>query len=175
LAVAFALGAVSGSAATDPFVPFPNNSTHTAAVVAAAIANVPTNVGVVFDANGQTNDIQIWNFGAAVYTGAVNVASTLQRIRNNQSVANSESDDGGFFNLYTNEFPNIPRKGNNYYMEFVVWPFLNFTNNTYNTSTNAYGSMTYPGAMRLLVGLGGEVYFTGDHYGEDGPQQNAYY
>jgi hypothetical protein len=136
---------------------------------------VPTNVGVVFDANGQTNDIQIWNFNTGIFTGVVDVSSTLQRIRNGQSVANEESDDGGFFNFYPYEFPNIPRKGNNYYMEFMVWPFLNFTNNTYNTSTNAYGSMAWPGAMRLLIGLGGEVYFTGDHYGEDGPQQNAYY
>jgi hypothetical protein len=132
-------------------------------------------VGVVFDANGQTNDIQIWNYGTGVYTGAVNISSTLQRIRNGQSVANTESDDGGFFNFYPYEFPNIPRKGNNYYMEFVVWPYLNLTNGTYYTGTDAYGSMAYPGAMRILVGLGGEVYFTGDHYGEDGPQQNAYY
>ena len=175
LVAVFALSAVSGSAATYSFVAFPNNSTHTAAVVAAAIANVPTNVGVVFDANGQTNDIQIWNFNTGVFTGVVDVSSTLQRIRNGQSVANEETDDGGFFNFFPSEFPNIPRKGNNYYMEFMVWPFLNFTNNTYNTSTNAYGSMAWPGAMRLLIGLGGEVYFTGDHYGEDGPQQNAYY
>jgi hypothetical protein len=35
--------------------------------------------------------------------------------------------------------------------------------------------MSFPGAMRLLIGLGGEVYFTGDHYGEDGTQTNAYY
>jgi hypothetical protein len=175
LVAVFALSAMSGSAATYSFVAFPNNSTHTAAVVAAAIANVPTNVGVVFDANGQTNDIQIWNFNTGIFTGVVDISSTLQRIRNGQSVANEESDDGGFFNFYPYEFPNIPRKGNNYYMEFMVWPFLNFTNNTYNTSTNAYGSMAWPGAMRLLIGLGGEVYFTGDHYGEDGPQQNAYY
>ncbi|MGD1019268.1 MAG: hypothetical protein ABSA12_08100 [Verrucomicrobiia bacterium] len=175
LAAAFALGVASSKAQTYSFVSFPNNSTHTAAVVAAAIANVPTNVGVVYDANGQTNDIQIWNYGTGVYTGSVNVSSTLQRIRNGQSVANTESDDGGFFNFYSYEFPNIPRMGNNYYMEFVVWPFLNFTNGTYYTGTDAYGSMAYPGAMRLLIGLGGEVYFTGDHYGEDGPQPNAYY
>lgn len=174
LAVAFVLGAVSSNAQTYSFVAFPNNSTHTAAVVAAAIANVPTNVGVVYDANGQTNDIQIWNYNVGVFTGAVNVATTLQRIRNGQSVANTESDDGGFFNFNSPEFPNIPRKGNNYYMEFVVWPYLYLTNNTY-TEGDAYGSMAYPGAMRLLIGLGGEVYFTGDHYGEDGPQQNAYY
>jgi len=170
----FALGVASSKAQTYSFVSFPNNSMHTAAVVAAAIANVPTNVGAVYDANGQTNDIQIWNYGDGVYTGAVNVASTLQRIRNGQSVANTESDDGGFFNFYSYEFPNIPRMGNNYYMEFVVWPSLNFTNGTYYEG-DAYGSMAYPGAMRLLIGLGGEAYFTGDHYGEDGPQQNAYY
>jgi hypothetical protein len=174
LAAVFALGVASSNAQTYSFVSFPNNSTHTAAVVAAAIANVPTNVGVVYDANGQTNDIQIWNYNVGVYTGAVNISSTLQRIRNGQSVANTESDDGGFFNFYPYEFPNIPRKGNNYYMEFVVWPYLNLTNGTYYEG-DAYGSMAYPGAMRILVGLGGEVYFTGDHYGEDGPQQNAYY
>jgi hypothetical protein len=174
LAVAFALGVASSKAQTYSFVPFPNNSSHTAAVVAAAIANVPTNAGVVYDANGQTNDIQIWNYGDLVFTGAVNIVSTLQRIRNGQSVANTESDDGGFFNFYSYEFPNIPRMGNNYYMEFVVWPSLNLTSNTYYEG-DAYGSMAYPGAMRILIGLGGQVYFTGDHYGEDGPQQNAYY
>ncbi len=174
LAAVFVLGVASSKAQTYSFVSFPNNSTHTAAVVAAAIANVPTNAGVVYDANGQTNDIQIWNYNVGVYTGAVNIALTLQRIRNGQSVANTESDDGGFFNFNSPEFPNIPRKGNNYYMEFVVWPNLNLSNGTYYEG-DAYGSMAYPGAMRILVGLGGEVYFTGDHYGEDGPQQNAYY
>ncbi len=50
----------------------------------------------------------------------------------------TETDDGGFFNLITpSELPNIPRKGNNYYMEFV-WPSINLTNATYNTS-QAYG------------------------------------
>jgi hypothetical protein len=175
-ALAFPLAAASTEAlTTNNFVAFPNNSTHSNASVMAAIANVPTNVGVVYDANGQTNDIQIWNYNVGVYTGAVDITSTLQRIRNNQSVANTESDDGGFFNFSSREFPNIPRKGNNYYMEFMVWPFMNLTNGQYYTGTNAYGVMSYPGAMRLLVGLGGEVYFTGDHYGEDGPQQNAYY
>ena len=111
LAAMFVFGAVSGSAATDLFVAFPNNSTHTAAVVAAAIANVPTNAGVVFDANGQTNDIQIWNFGSGVFTGAVDITSTLQRIRNGQSVANTESDDGGFFNFNSPSFPISPAKG----------------------------------------------------------------
>lgn len=175
IAAATLVTTLASYANTYSFVSFPSNATHDAAAVAAAIANVPTNVGVVYDANGQTNDIQIWNYGSGIYTGAVDVSSTLQRIRNNQSVANTESDDGGFFNFHTNEFPNIPRKGTNYYMEFMVWPYVDLTNNSYSTDYEAYGQMIYPGAMRLLIGLGGEVYFTGDHYGEDGPQQNAYY
>ena len=155
------------------FGSFPNNSTHSNVVVAAAIANVPTNVGVVYDPIGQTNYLQVYNFGALSYTGPVNVALTLQRIRMGYWMP-TETDDGGFFNFNNaGELPNNPRKGNNYYMEFVVWPFLNLTNGTYDTGQDAYGTVAYPGPMRLLIGLGGEVWFTGDHYGEDGAQTNA--
>lgn len=154
------------------FGSFPNNSTHSNVVVAAAIANVPTNVGVVYDPIGQTNYIQVFNFGTLSYTGSINVALTLQRIRMGYWMP-TETDDGGFFNFNNaGELPNIPRKGNNYYMEFVVWPFLNLTNGTYDTGQEAYGTVAYPGPMRLLIGLGGEVWFTGDHYG-DGAQINA--
>ncbi len=100
------------------------------------------------------------------------MALTLQRIRLGYWMP-TETDDGGFFNFNPGELPNIPRKGNNYYMEFVVWPFLNLTNATYDTTSKAYGTVAYPGPMRLLIGLGGEVWFTGDHYGEDGAQTNA--
>jgi hypothetical protein len=65
--------------------------------------------------------------------------------------------------------------GNDYYMEFVVWPYMDLTDGTFDSTQLAYGEMAYPGAMRLLIGLGGQVYFTGDHYGESGPQQDAYY
>lgn len=155
-----------------PFGSFPNNSTHSSASVMAAIANVPTNAGVVYDPIGQTNYIQVYNFDDLVYSGPVNVASTLERIRLGYWLP-TETDDGGFFNFNPGELPNIPRLGNNYYMEFVVWPFLNFTNATYNSSAEAYGVVAFPGAMRLLIGLHGEVWFTGDHYGEDGLQLNA--
>jgi hypothetical protein len=156
------------------FGSFPNNSTHSSASVAQAIANVPANVGVVYDVNGQTNDIQIWNFNTLLYTGSYNIATTLTRIRDGYYMP-TESDDGGFFNFSANEMPNIPRMGNNYYMEFMVWPSMNFTNATYDPSVEPFSGMTFPGAMRLLIGLGGEVYFTGDHYGESGTQTNAYY
>jgi hypothetical protein len=139
----------------------------------AAIANVPTNAGVVYDPIGQTNYLQVYNYGTLVYTGPLNVGLTLQRIRLGYWMP-TETDDGGFFNFDDpGELPNIPRKGNNYYMEFVVWPFIDLTNATYNSGEDAYGVVTYPGPMRLLIGLGGEVWFTGDHYGEDGPQLNA--
>lgn len=171
--VSAVLLAMPARAATVAFGSFPNNSTHSNLSVMAAIANVPTNVGVVYDPIGQTNYIQVFNFGTLSYTGSVNVALTLQRIRLGYWMP-TETDDGGFFNFNNaGELPNIPRKGNNYYMEFVVWPFLNLTNATYDTTSEAYGTIAYPGPMRLLIGLGGEVWFTGDHYGEDGAQTNA--
>jgi hypothetical protein len=170
LAAAFA---TTTRGATVAFGSFPNNSTHSNVVVMAAIANVPTNVGVVYDPIGQTNYLQVFNFGTLSYTGPINVSGTLERIRLGYWMP-TETDDGGFFNFNNaGELPNIPRKGNNYYMEFVVWPFLNFTNATYDTTSEAYGTIAYPGPMRLLIGLGGEVWFTGDHYGEDGLQINA--
>ena len=86
----------------------------------------------------------------------------------------TESNDGGFFNFRSGELPNIPRMGNNYYMEFVVWFSLDITNGTYDPAINPFGTVSFPGPMRLLIGLGGEVYFTGDHYGS-GLQKNAYY
>jgi len=167
--------ALSGTARATivSFGSFPNNSTHSNASVMAAIANVPTNAGVVYDPIGQTNYLQVYNFGTLVYTGPVNVSLTLERIRLGYWMP-TETDDGGFFNFDdAGELPNIPRKGNNYYMEFVVWPFINITNATYDTGQEAYGLAAYPGPMRLLIGLGGEVWFTGDHYGEDGLQLNA--
>ena len=169
----FAFAANVPAAAT-AFVAFPNNSTHSNAAVALAISNVPTNAGVVYDALGQTNHIQVYNFGSLVYTGPVDVSLTLDRIRLGYSMVNSESDDGGFFNFNPGELPNIPRMGNNYYMEFMVWYSINLTNATYDKTALPYPSVTYPGPMRLLIGLGGEVYFTGDHYGS-GLQTNAYF
>lgn len=174
LAMVSAVGfAATASAATVSFGSFPNNSTHSNASVMAAIANVPTNAGVVYDPIGQTNYLQVYNFSTLVYSGPVDVSLTLARIRLGYWMP-TETDDGGFFNFNdASELPNIPRKGNNYYMEFVVWPFINLANATYDSGQKAYSVVTYPGPMRLLIGLGGEVWFTGDHYGEDGLQLNA--
>ena len=174
LALVSAVALVAPAQATPiPFGVFPNNATHSNASVAAAIANVPTNAGVVYDPIGQTNSIQVYNFSVLSYTGPIDVSLSLGRIRAGGCVTN-ESNDGGFFNFNPGELPNIPRKGTNYYMEFVVWPTINLTNMTYDPAVPAYGTIAFPGPMRLLIGLGGEVYFTGDHYGS-GAQKNAYY
>ena len=111
------------------FGAFPNNSTHSSAAVAAAIANVPLSDGLVSDVSGRTDDIEIYNFGAFTYSGEVDVTSTLNRIRAGDFFL-QEVDDGGFFNFKPTELPNIPRKGTNYYMEFVVWPSVDLTTNT---------------------------------------------
>ena len=174
LAMVSAVGLISSShAAPVHFGAFPNNATHSNAAVAAAISNVTTNAGVVYDPIGQTNDVQIYNFNTLVYTGPIDVSLTLDRIRHGYCVTN-EVNDGGFFNFNPGELPNIPRKGTNYYMEFVVWFSINITNATFDPAVEPFGVVSFPGPMRLLIGLGGEVYFTGDHYGS-GLQKDAYY
>jgi hypothetical protein len=153
---------------------FPDSASPSSYSVGAAIANVPTNAGVVYDAIGQTNYIQVYNFGQLVYSGPIDVTPTLERIRAGCRIL-SEKHDGDFFHFtHLGELSNIPRKGSYYYREFVVWPAVDITNATYDPGEKAFGVVPFPGPMRLLIGRGGEVYFTGDHYG-DGAQTNAYY
>jgi hypothetical protein len=163
-----------------PFVPFNTSPPlHNAAAVAQAISNVPLTAGLVFDGNGVFTNTQIWSFGTNIFTGIVDVTPTLERIRRGLSVYNNEPDDGGFFNFTDpNQLTNVPRMGNDYYMEFMVWPGedMDLDAEVYNMGALPYsGQLSWPGSMRMLIGLGGEVYFTGDHYGESGPQQEAYY
>jgi len=62
-------------------------------------------------------------------------------------------------------------------MEFVVWPgeFMDLGAGTYDPSAKPYGSITFPGPMRILLGRAGEVYFSGDHYGQGPAHLPAYY
>ena len=160
--------AVCAQARAALFLHFPTDSVHSNAVIAAAIANVPRTIGTVYDASGRTDDIQVWNYSTLVYTGPFDVSSTLERIRHDQWMGD-HYNDGGFFNFYPNELPNIPRLGNNYYMEFIVWPAIDVTAGTYDEAAHPYDpGVNWPGPMRILLGRGGEVWFTGDHYG-DGP------
>jgi hypothetical protein len=129
------------------------------------MSHVPTNVGTVYDANGNTNTIKVVNFGTTVYTGPVDVSLTLARIRA-LKCETQEANDGGFFNPTGTEVPQVIRhpENANYYMEFVVWYAINTNAWTYDTGNLPYPGVTWPGPMRLLIGAGGEVYFTGDHY-----------
>lgn len=157
-----------------PLTSFPDNANPSSYSVAAAIASVPTNAGPVYDAIGRTNQTRVYNFGQLVYSGPIDVTPTLERIRRGCQIA-TEKHDGGFFSFRNSgQMPNIPRKGNYYYREFVVWPDIDITNDTFDSSQRAFGVVPFPGPMRLLIGRAGEVYFTGDHYG-DGAQANAYY
>jgi hypothetical protein len=146
----------------------------------AAIANVPLDVGIVYDADWNTDNIQVWNRDrngtwSEVYVGSLDVSATLDRIRLGDCMR-LEQNDGGFFNLRANELPNIPRMGDNYYMEFVVWFDMDLDAGTYNTSAHPFDpAVVFPGPMRILLGRGGEVYFTGDHYGQGPNHLDAYY
>ena len=161
-------------AAPMPLASFPDSANPSSYSVAAAIANVPTNAGVVYDAIGRTNYVEVYNFGQLVYSGPIDVTPTLERIRHGCSIP-AEKHDGDFFHFRNfGEMSNIPRKGNYYYREFLVWPGIDITNDTFDPGQRAFGVVPFPGPMRLLIGRAGEVYFTGDHYG-DGAQTNAYY
>ena len=93
------------------------------------------------------------NFGTTVYTGPLDVTTTLNRLHGNQSVVANESDDGGFFNFNPSELPNIPRNGANYYMEFMVWPAMNLAANTYDTMAQPYSGDTFPRARANPGGI----------------------
>jgi len=78
----------------------------------------------------------------------------LARSRAGQRV--NERNDGGIF---TNSQGLLPRKSDSqYYREFV-----SLTGGPGNNGTFG-GKVSFPGPQRLLIGKGGEVYYTGDHY-----------
>lgn len=172
LALVATLGLI-GQGRADNFRSFPNDRTHSSDAIFAAIANVPPDAGTVYDDAGNTDTIQVWNFTTLVYVGPIDVTPTLDRIRAGYWMAR-HANDGAFFNLRPNELPNVPRNGTNYYMEFVMWPDIDLDAGTYDPNTHPFDSITFPGPMRILLGAGGEVYFSGDHYGQ-GAGLPAYY
>lgn len=118
-----------------------------------AIAKVGPTVGTVVTATGApATNVKVVNFGTTVYTGSMNVKVTLDRVRANSPLP--EKDDGSVF---TNSERKLPVKSSGYYREFVHWPAT-------STGSKLYGSVTFPGPMRIVLGQNGEVYFTGDHY-----------
>src|SRR5262245_9262834 len=174
LAAVATLG-LAGQGRADKFQTFPDDRRD---AIAAAIANVPDDAGVCYDEFGDTESIEIWNLGKPAYVGCFDVTSTLDRIRLVYWTAPAASHHGGGgFNLRPGQLPNVPRMGDGYCREFFVWPAMDLDAGTYDRAAVLFGAVIFPGPMRILLGAGGEVYFTGDHYGEESPPPGlpAYY
>lgn len=95
-------------------------------------------VGVVADAT-------VVSFGRVVYRGPIDLRPTLARIARGGRIARFR-DDGIVFG---NRERRLPDKPSGYYREWVH-------------PTNGESG---PGAQRVVTGAGGEVFYTGDHYG----------
>jgi hypothetical protein len=165
----------TGRGLADNFQDFPDDRRD---AIAAAIALVPDDAGVCYDDSGSPDSIEIWNFQTQVYVGPIDVTSTLDRIRLGYWISTNQRHDGGLFNLREGELPNVPRMGDDYYREFYVWPAMDLDTGTYDRAALLFDDqVAFPGPMRILLGTFGEVYFTGDHYGQESPPPGlpAYY
>ena len=105
-------------------------------------------------ATGPLTNVSVVDFGSTVYSGALNIGNTVNRIRmNNDSILTA--NDGGIYNNNSGALPAASA-----FYEFVVAPTsgtnINFSGSPYNVSA--------PGPMRLVMNNVGDVYFTGDHY-----------
>jgi guanyl-specific ribonuclease Sa len=123
------------------------------AAIEQMISQVPEDAGTVYDDDGNTDDIEIVNLGVVVYTGPVDVTETLDRVRSNSRLPHN--NDGSVYHSKLDDPPLLPDAPDGYYREFVHWPF--------DLDEQPYG-MRFPGPMRIIIGAGGEVYFSGDHY-----------
>jgi hypothetical protein len=94
-------------------------------------------------------NVSVINLGATLYTGPLNVANTITRIRNDLTIP-GDPDDGAVF---TNTQKVLPTGT---WYEFQVAP-SNGSNMNFSSSISA------PGPMRLLLDTNGDVYFTGDN------------
>lgn len=79
-----------------------------------------------------------------VYRGDINLTPTLERIRNGSR--NEHRNDGSTFQ---NREKRLPKREDGYYKEYV----------------HPTRGVSGPGPQRVIMGKGGEVYYTSDHYG----------
>ncbi len=115
-----------------------------AAVAWAASGFGQPQIGAVHGKVPVIPHVRVVNFGTVIYTGPMDINPTLDRIRAGHKV--NERNDGGIF---TNSEGKMPHKSDSqYYREFVHAP----------------SGFPFPGPQRVLIGKGGEVYYTGDHY-----------
>lgn len=82
--------------------------------------------------------------GRIIYRGDVDLLPTLTRIAEGRR--DEHETDGGYYRNYEKRLPVV--RDRNYYREYVV-------------RTNGYRGT---GPQRLVLGGGGEVYYTPDHY-----------
>ena len=88
-------------------------------------------------------NVVVENFGRAVYRGEMDLSETLARIARGEKFPHR--NDGGTFG---NREGRLPRQSRGYYREFVH-------------PTKGIGG---PGPQRLVIGKGGDVWYTADHY-----------
>jgi ribonuclease T1 len=86
---------------------------------------------------------EVVDFGKVIFTGRMDVNPTLERVRMGNAL--EHRNDGAIFQ---NRERKLPSRGRGYYREFIV----------------AMKGVPFPGPVRVIVGLKGEVFFTGDHY-----------
>lgn len=96
------------------------------------------------DSNLVMKDMQIRDVdGSIAYTGDVDLAPTLARIKAGKR--DSHSNDGSVFG---NRERLLPQKERGYYREYVV----------------RTPGIRHAGPQRVIIGKNGEVYYTHDHY-----------
>lgn len=81
--------------------------------------------------------------GKVAFRGDVDLAPTLERIKAGRR--DSHENDGATFGNFEGK---LPRKQQGYYKEYVV----------------RTPNIRHAGPQRLIVGQGGEIYYTPDHY-----------
>lgn len=90
-------------------------------------------------------ELEIRSFGKVVYRGTIDLRPTIQRIVEGRTLSQYRHDGSLFFNREGL----LPQPFTGYYREYVVpTPGVNG-----------------PGPQRLVIGLGGEIYYTPNHYG----------
>lgn len=95
---------------------------------------------------------RVVNFGDVVYEGPIDLGPTLERIAANRSLPGRA--DGG---VYRNRDRALPEQADpDYYREYVHWDAA--------LASRFPGRITFPGPQRVVVGKGGEVFYSGDHY-----------
>lgn len=95
---------------------------------------------------------RVVDFGVVVYEGTIDIKPTLQRIREGRRIK-GRTDGGTFWNR-EGKLPveNDPR----YYREYILWDE--------KINAKLKERVLFPGPQRLVIGKGGEVYYSGDHY-----------